>query len=112
MSGEGCERAFCREAVQQETAAATATGGGTCPGGSGGERSGFVDPRKYRVRIFSLENSCDLRANLFFFFQNPLPFNLKNPYAFTTKFFLISTVGFAAPYLVVLYQMYKMGRTT
>ncbi|KAL9692385.1 hypothetical protein quinque_015824 [Culex quinquefasciatus] len=93
MSGEGCERAFCREAVQQEAAAATAGagGGGTCPGGSGGERSGFVDPRKYR---------------------NPLPFNLKNPYAFTTKFFLISTVGFAAPYLVVLYQMYKMGRTT
>nr|NP_001394245.1 cytochrome c oxidase subuni 7c-like [Aedes aegypti] len=55
------------------------------------EKPAFVDPRKYR---------------------NPLPFNLKNPYAFTAKFFLISTIGFAAPYGVVLYQMYKSGKTS
>ncbi|XP_053697534.1 uncharacterized protein LOC128744502 [Sabethes cyaneus] len=55
------------------------------------EKMSFIQPGKYR---------------------DPLPFNLKNPYAFTAKFFVISTIGFAAPFLVVLYSMYKTGRTT
>ncbi|XP_055643625.1 uncharacterized protein LOC129779891 [Toxorhynchites rutilus septentrionalis] len=45
-------------------------------------------------------------------YRDPLPFNLKNPYAFTAKFFVFSTLTFMSPFLIVLYQMGKSARTS
>ena len=40
-------------------------------------------------------------------FHNALPFSLRNPWLFSIKYLTIVTVGFSAPYLIVLYQLKK-----
>ena len=40
-------------------------------------------------------------------FHNALPFNLRNPWLFSIKYLTVVTLGFSAPYLIVLFQLKK-----